>query len=193
MPEAAHNDGLKDPTWCMDFMRLCPADRLAPSGWRLAASPERAMLASDRSPGEPRRHAGAAAHEGALRQAASPTSRLPVYQLLLVWSVAAAEYCPSQAPRSCRASLLAARSCCTCQPTQGRFAPRLAHATSPLFVAPTLSVWSVRAARLRHAQSVGGLVSAAGGRRIMVVCSRYGHTLRFYIRPHLRSCRQSLR
>ena len=132
-----------------------------------------------RSSATQRRHAGAAAHEGALRQAASPTSRLPVYQLLLVWSVAAAGYCPSQEPRSCRAPVRGSAVMPQVPAyAQGRFAPRLAHATSPLFVIPTRSVWSVRAARLRHAQSVGGLVSAAGGRRVMVRHSRFGHPLR---------------
>ena len=70
----------------------------------------------------------------------------------------------------------------------GRFAPRLAHAASPLSVVRNPAFESVRAARLRPAQSVRGLASAAGGRRVMVRHSRSRHTLCFYITPHFAKC-----
>ena len=69
-------------------------------------------------------------------------------------------------------------------PKAGRFAPRSAHPASPLCIVCSPLVQSVRAARLRPAQAVRVLASAARGRRVMVRHSRSGHALRFYIRPH---------
>ena len=43
---------------------------------------------------------------------------------------------------------------------------------------------SVATAEYRDCQAPGVLSSAAGGRRVMLALARYGHPLRFYIRPH---------
>jgi len=47
----------------------------------------------------------------------------------------------------------------------------------------------VAKAGYRPGQASRMLVSAAVARRVMLLHSRYGHTLRFYIRPHFRKCR----
>lgn len=43
-------------------------------------------------------------------------------------------------------------------------------------------------AEYRPGQTPGVLISAAGGRRVTLVHARYGHPLRFYIRPHFGKC-----
>ena len=59
-----------------------------------------------------------------------------------------------------------------------------ARLASPLYPVRGVVGQSVANAEYRDCQAPGVLFSAAGGRRVMSARARYGHPLRFYIRPH---------